>query len=233
MTLNRTLSYAAGTMISVLTIVAAADAKPFSHGHAGGTGPNLGQLPNTTAPFFCDFTSPVQVPLDSFAGYVNISSVKRLVYNLQTSVDGLSTAGISDVLHPFTKFTSIEFDISGYEDSCNGPWVFVTTTDSKGNNTGISACNVLNGIVEPTRTTGFTTLAFTPASFGLANSQAIGNFVIQLFPGTDGSHNDYINNVTFDNHLVTPAPRSLNNYCPLGFYDPRVNTGCSSGSNAS
>ncbi len=37
MTLNRTLSYAAGTMISVLTIVAAADAKPFSHGHAGGT----------------------------------------------------------------------------------------------------------------------------------------------------------------------------------------------------
>ena len=166
MTLNRNrLSYAAGTMISVLTIVAAADAKPFSHGHAGGPALNLANSLTQLHLFFCDFTSPVQVPLDSFAGYVNISSVKRLVYNLQTSVDGLSTAGISDVLHPFTKFTSIEFDISGYEDSCNGPWVFVTTTDSKGNNTGISACNVLNGIVEPTRTTGFTTLALHTGFF--------------------------------------------------------------------
>lgn len=236
MTLKRTLCYAAGTMMTVLTVVAAADAKPFSHGHAGGSGPNLGQIPFTGAAFVCNYAGP-PIPGDAFAGYVNISTVKRLVYNLQTSSGGHSSTGISDVTvypnHPATfKFKSVEFDLSGTADPCFGPWVFVTTVDKHGNELGIYQANVINGTPEPTRTTGFTTLQFTPATFGLPSNQLVGNVVVQLFPDTSGQgqvNNDYINNFTLNGCLQTPAPRTLYDYCPLGYFDPRTGTSCGSG----
>ncbi len=227
----------AGAVCITTASMALAGPAPHSHGDNSGFGPvhggpTSGQTP-IMAPFVCNILSGGNA--DGFAGYINISSVRGLIYDFQTSdqqgtlADSSTGANAAFQSHPLTLKT-ISFDISNdsSESACFGPWVFVTAINKDGTTTN-HAVNVQDGTESTAPETGFTRVTFTAADFGLTNKNSVGNIVFQLFPDPNNLQEVKMTNFQVNGTELRRNPRTLYNFCPLGFFDPRPNAGCTSG----
>jgi hypothetical protein len=192
----------------------------------GGTTPHFGQYAGQlppVVPFICNFAGG---DADGFAGYINISGVRGLVYDFQTNT--YSSVGASSAIQTGFPLRSLSFDYetTGTCDPCAGPWVFVTAVTRNAADAGIYAVNCGGFPTSTSAFPGFTHVTLTPADFGLS-SDLIGDFVIQLFPSTVGTPQEtMITNVQLNKHAMQWNPRTLYNFCPLGFFDPRPVGNC-------
>jgi hypothetical protein len=233
---------------SLLVALAAVAAIPSAM--AKGNGPNSGLpaprpfVPNLY-PFLCNIFVPT--PVTGFSGYINIAGVRGLVIDLQTEqspgaqIFGDTCAGtftlpaIPNVrINAHNRFTGLSFGLQGYcnNDGCSGPWVFVQGYDINGNPmvgaNVVCASNFEYGFWGNCEDFGynsssFTTQSFNNASFGFpATGVSLAGVIIQLFPGCDSNHDTRMCDLLINGqHAALEQPRSVYNYCPLGFNDPR------------
>jgi hypothetical protein len=195
-------------------------------------------------PFVCNVFDPT--PVTAFSGYINITGIRGLVMDLQTAEmpfgepSPFSTAGSFTLpnvkktsVNAHNRFTGLHFGLQGYcnDDGCSGPWVFVQAYDVHGNQ--LLGANVVcannfpgyNGNCTDfgSDTSTFVTQTFNNASFNFPSTGvSLAGVIIQLFPGCDGSHDTRIVDLDINGSKATfNQPRSVYNYCPLGFTDPR------------
>lgn len=252
------------TLLVALAAAASIPSAMASPGNNPPPGHNPSGLPGTTPqfrpflyPFICNVFQPT--PVTAFSGYINIAGIKGLVMDLQTAEmpfnepTAFSTAGSFTLptvkrvtVNAHNRFTGVSFQLQGYcnDDGCSGPWVFVQAYDSQGNQ--LVGANVVCANNFPgyygnctdfgSDTSTFITQTFNNASFNFpAKGVSMAGLIIQLFPGCDGNHDTRIYDIDINNqHATLNNPRSVYNYCPLGFTDPRpapcsVLTGSGSG----